>query len=67
MGRIPTEVLIWDLKRYTRDNNLWDRVCFRCKQATRSLSMNIATVSYEQKNDGETLTLVRATATETPG
>jgi len=34
MSRIPTGVLIWSLKRYTRDTNLWDRVCFRCKQAT---------------------------------
>jgi glycerol-3-phosphate cytidylyltransferase-like family protein len=103
MGRIPTGVLIWSLKRYTKNDNLWDRVCFRCKQTTpvfeyehrdeqqRPLfsylcehcaqnklgewlqcamspdavhlgyqsDFDIATVSYEQKNDGETLTLTR--------
>ena len=34
MGRIPTGVLIWSLKRFTKNDNLWDRVCFQCKQAT---------------------------------
>jgi glycerol-3-phosphate cytidylyltransferase-like family protein len=34
MSRIPAGVLIWSLKRYTRDGNLWDRTCFRCKQRT---------------------------------
>ena len=34
MGRIPTGAVIWSLKRYTRNGNLWDRVCFRCKQKT---------------------------------
>ncbi len=34
MGRIPTGILIWSLKRYVKNENLWDRVCFRCKQAT---------------------------------
>ena len=103
MGLIPTGVVIWSLKRYTRDKNLWDRVCFRCKQTTpvfeyehRSeqeqpvfsylcagcaqkklaewlqcetspdyvclgyqTDFDIATVFYEQKNDGETLMLTR--------
>ena len=34
MSRIPAGVLIWSLKRYTRNDNLWDRVCARCKQRT---------------------------------
>ena len=34
MGRIPTGDVIWSLRRYTRDGNLWDRVCSLCKQAT---------------------------------
>ena len=34
MGRIPTGDVIWSLRRYTRDVNLWDRVCSMCKQAT---------------------------------
>ena len=34
MGRIPTGDIVWSLRRYTRDGNLWDRVCSRCKQAT---------------------------------
>jgi hypothetical protein len=103
MGHIPTGVLVWSLKRYTRDTNLWDRVCFRCKRVTpvfeyehrdkegRPLfhylcedcaqkklgewlqcaaspdytqsgyltDFDIATVFYEQKNDGETLNLTR--------
>jgi hypothetical protein len=103
MGRIPTGVLIWSLKRYIRNGNLWDHVCFRCKHTTpvfeyehrdeqeRSIfhylceecaqkklaewlqsaaspdyvhlgyqtDFDIATVFYEQKNDGETLTLTR--------
>ncbi|HZO70752.1 MAG TPA: hypothetical protein VFB60_01040 [Ktedonobacteraceae bacterium] len=103
MGRISTGVTIWSLQRYTRNGNLWDRVCVRCKQVTpvfeyehrdeqeRPLfsylcencaqkklaewlqcvgspdymslgyqtDFDIAIVSYEQKNDGETLTLTR--------
>ena len=103
MSRIPTGLLIWSLKRFTKNNNLWDRVCYTCMQATpvfeyehrdeqeRSLfsylcegcaqkklaqwlqsaaspddtrpgfqtDFDIATVFYEQKNDGETLTLSR--------
>ena len=106
MSRIPAGVLIWSLKRYTRNDNLWDRVCARCKQRTpvfeyehrdeQELSIfsylcegcaqkklaewlqcaespdyvhlgyqtefDIATVLYEQKNDGETLTLTRWSA-----
>ena len=106
MGRIPTGELIWSLKRFTSNENLWDRVCFRCKHATpvfeyehrdeleRSIfhylceecaqkklaewlqsaespdyvslgyqtDFDIATVFYEQKNDGETLTLTRWSA-----
>ncbi len=104
MSRIPTGVLIWSLKRFTQNNNLWDRVCYACKQATpvfeyehrdeqeRSIfsylceecaqrklaewlqsvaspdhthpgyyqtDFDIATVFYEQKNEGETLTVSR--------
>jgi hypothetical protein len=106
MSRIPAGVLIWSLKRYTKNRNLWDRVCARCKQATpvfeyehrdeqerpvfnylcedcaqRKVAewlqcaaspdyvhpgyrtdFDIATVYYEQKNDGETLTLTRWSA-----
>ena len=106
MGRIPTGAVIWSLKRYSRNGNLWDRVCFRCKQKTpvfeyehrdeqeRPLfqylceecaqkklaewlqsaasseagfsgsltAFDSATVFYEQKNDGETLTLTRWSA-----
>lgn len=103
MVRIPTGVVIWSLKRYTRNRNLWDRVCIRCKQKTpvfeyehrneqerpafgylceecaqkklaewlqsaknpddlqlsNLTDFDIATVFYEQKNDGETLLLTR--------
>ena len=103
MGRISNRALVWSLKRYTQDNNLWDRVCFACKLVTpvfeyehhdeqgqphfnylceecaqkklkewlqrsqhsdgtqpdRPISFDIATVVYEQKNDGETLQLTR--------
>ncbi|HEX4203769.1 MAG TPA: hypothetical protein VHZ51_06160 [Ktedonobacteraceae bacterium] len=106
MRRVSNEVLIWSLKRYTRNSNLWDRVCFRCNQVTpvfeyeyhdeqKRLHFNylceecaqkklaewlqgsqslggmhsgyqtdfdIATVVYEQKNDGETLQLTRWSA-----
>ncbi len=34
MSRIPSGILVWDLYRYTRDGNLWDRVCEQCKQRT---------------------------------
>ena len=35
MGRrIPTGILIWSLTRFTKNDTLWDRVCFTCKQAT---------------------------------
>jgi hypothetical protein len=34
MSRIPAGILIWNLKRYTKNGNLWDRVCSRCKQRT---------------------------------
>ena len=103
MGRISTGVIIWSLKRYTRNGNLWDHVCARCKQVTPvfeyehrdeqerllfsylcegcaqkklaewlqsadspdyvslgyQTDFDIAMVSYEQKNDGEILTLTR--------
>jgi len=104
MGRISNRDLIWSLKRYTQDSNLWDRVCFTCKQVTpvfeyeyrdeqeqphfnylceecaqkklkawlqrsqhpdgtspddHQIIFDIATVVYEQKNDGETLQLTR--------
>ncbi len=103
MSRLPSGKLIWSLRRYTRDGNLWDRVCEQCKQrtpvfeyehrdedegllfgylceacaqkklaswlqATQSSDLayptsqtdfDIANVFYEQKNDGETLVLMR--------
>ena len=102
MNRIPTGLLVWSLKRYTRNTNLWDRVCVTCQQVTpvfeyesrdeqrpvfnylcegcaqkkltewldsaaspektgRSYQtdFDIATVFYEQKNDAETLVLIR--------
>ena len=106
MSRFAIGALIWSLTRYTRNTNLWDRVCFQCKQATpvfeyehrddqgRSLfhylceecaqkklaewlqspvrfdtvfpgsqtDFDSATVCYESKNDGETLTLTRWSA-----
>lgn len=34
MGRIPTGIVVWNLKRYTRNSNLWDRACSGCKQIT---------------------------------
>jgi hypothetical protein len=34
MGRIPTGLTIWSLKRYTKDVNLWDRSCSSCRQIT---------------------------------
>jgi len=46
MGRIPTGAVIWSLKRYTRNENLWDRVCFRCKQKT-------PVFEYEQRDEQE--------------
>jgi len=103
MEKIANRTVIWSLKRYTRDKNLWDRVCSRCKQVTpvfehehhdeqeqllfnylcescaqkklaewlqceaspdyvqfgHVTDFDIATVFYEQKNDGETLLLTR--------
>ena len=34
MTRLSTRTIVWSLKRYTRDENLWDRTCFRCKHTT---------------------------------
>jgi hypothetical protein len=34
MSRIPSGKLVWSLKRYTRNKNLWDRVCEECKRQT---------------------------------
>ena len=34
MGRIPTGVTLWSLKRYTKDENLWDRTYSSCKHTT---------------------------------
>ena len=48
MGQIPTRVIIWSLKRYTRDKNLWDHVCSRCKQTT-------PVFEYEHRSDQEQL------------
>jgi hypothetical protein len=46
MGHISTGALVWSLKRYTRDNNLWDHVCYRCKRAT-------PVFVYEHHDEGE--------------
>jgi len=46
MGRLPTGTAIWSLKRYTRDRNLWDRTCFRCKHIT-------PTFEYEHRDQEE--------------
>lgn len=106
MSRIATGVVIWSLRRFISNGNLWDRVCFRCKQSTPvfeyehrdeqerptfhylceecaqkklaewlqcatspdyvhlgyQTDFDSATVLYEQKNDGETLTLTRWSA-----
>ena len=106
MSRTQTGAVIWSLKRFTKNDNLWDRVCGRCKQVTpvfeyehrdeqeRSVfnylceecaqkklaewlqsaespdyvqlgyqtDFDMAAVCYEQKNDGETLTLSRWSA-----
>jgi protein-arginine kinase activator protein McsA len=102
MNRIPAGPLIWSLKRYTKNTNLWDRVCFTCQQATPVFEyearneqqpifnylcercaqkkitewlhsaansdnqhpddqthFDVATVFYEQKNDAETLMMIR--------
>jgi hypothetical protein len=103
MSRIPSDKIIWSLRRYTRNGNLWDRVCEQCNQCTpvfeyerrdederlhfgylceacaqkklaswlqltqssdhaypaSQTDFDIATVFYEQKNDGETLVLTR--------
>jgi len=34
MARLSTGAIVWSLKRYTRDENLWDRTCLRCKHTT---------------------------------
>jgi len=34
MSRIPSGKLVWSMKRYTRNKNLWDRVCGECKHQT---------------------------------
>lgn len=34
MTRLSTGTIVWSLKRYTRDENLWDRTCFKCKHTT---------------------------------
>ena len=46
MGSLPTGTVVWSLKRYTRDRNLWDRTCFRCKHTT-------PTFEYEQRDQEE--------------
>jgi hypothetical protein len=48
MSRIPSSKLIWSLKRYTRDRNLWDHVCEQCKQC-------IPVFEYEHRNESEGL------------
>lgn len=40
--------LVWSLTRYTRNKNLWDRVCEHCKQHT-------PVFEYEHHNDDEGL------------
>ena len=103
MSKIPTGKLVWSLTRYTKDGDIWDRVCDRCKQAIPAFEyeqhdeqvrprfsylcelcaqkklaewlqcqhspdyvsfdfvtdFDLATVYYEQKNEGETFTLTR--------
>jgi hypothetical protein len=39
---------MWSLKRYTRNGNLWDRICSRCKQAT-------PVFEYEHRDEQEPL------------
>jgi protein-arginine kinase activator protein McsA len=34
MSRMPSGKIVWALRRYTRDSNLWDHVCEHCKQST---------------------------------
>ncbi|SRR5260370_5773393 len=103
MSRSPHGNVVWSLKRYTNEVDVWDRVCGQCKQqmpvfeyeqhdeqvrshlgylceecAQKLLvqwlygvppasaeardfqtRFDMATVYYEQKNDGETLLLTR--------
>src|ERR1051326_4538987 len=48
MSKIPSGKLIWSLRRYTRDENLWDRVCEQCKQCT-------PVFEYEHRDEDEGL------------
>jgi hypothetical protein len=48
MSRIPAGKIVWALRRYTRDKNLWDRVCEHCKQHTPIFE-------YEHRDEGEGL------------
>ena len=34
MRRIPVGTIVWRLRRCGKNDNLWDRVCWRCKQKT---------------------------------
>ena len=46
MGRISTGLTIWSLKRYTKDENLWDRTCSGCNQIT-------PVFEYEHRDEAE--------------
>jgi hypothetical protein len=46
MGRLQRGTVIWSLKRYTRDRNLWDRTCSRCKHTP-------PTFEYEHRDQEE--------------
>ncbi len=46
MSRIPAGNLIWSLRRYTEDGDVWDRACERCKQA-------MPVFEYERRDEQE--------------
>ena len=46
MSRTPPGKLIWSLRRYTGNGELWDRVCGRCKQ-------NTPVFEYEHRDEQE--------------
>lgn len=48
MRRILSGKLLWSLSRYTRNGDLWDRVCGQCKQ-------NTPVFEYEQHQEQDRL------------
>lgn len=46
MRRMPTGAIVWRLKRCSKNDTLWDRVCVRCKQKT-------PVFEYEYRDDRE--------------